>query len=108
MRLVMFDLDGTLMESNTLDARCFSKAVASITGDGNIETDWSHYRYVTDQGIMAELLSRAFGRPASPGEIQTVRTRIHQAMLCEIATNGGRVFPVPGAVGLIRYLLKRR
>ncbi len=38
----MFDLDGTLMKSNTLDLQCFSEALKSVIGIENIEKDWSH------------------------------------------------------------------
>ena len=55
MHHIMFDIDGTLVESYELDSECFVCAVEEVTGivvDGN----WSKYRNVTDAGILAEII----------------------------------------------------
>jgi phosphoglycolate phosphatase-like HAD superfamily hydrolase len=50
---VMFDIDGTLVESYDFDAECFSEAVKEVTGI-DIDTNWSRYKNVTDSGILNE------------------------------------------------------
>lgn len=52
---VMFDIDGTLVESYEMDSRCFIDAVKEVTGL-SINSDWSEYQHVTDSGILNEIL----------------------------------------------------
>lgn len=51
----MFDIDGTLTESNDVDSTCFASAVRDVTGI-SINTNWSMYRHVTDSGILNEFI----------------------------------------------------
>jgi beta-phosphoglucomutase-like phosphatase (HAD superfamily) len=53
---IMFDIDGTLVNSYDLDSACFIEAVKDVTGI-QINSDWSQYHHVTDSGILKELLS---------------------------------------------------
>ena len=53
MHHVMFDIDGTLIESQELDSLCFSEAVKEITGI-DMDTDWRSYKDATDAGILNE------------------------------------------------------
>lgn len=55
MHHVMFDIDGTLVESYELDSQCFIDAVKESTGL-SINSDWSKYQHVTDSGILNEVL----------------------------------------------------
>lgn len=52
---MMFDIDGTLVESYELDSQCFIEAVKETTGL-SINSDWSKYQHVTDSGILNEVL----------------------------------------------------
>jgi phosphoglycolate phosphatase-like HAD superfamily hydrolase len=101
MHLVMFDLDGTLMKSNTVDVQSFTEALESVIGIVNIEKDWSHYRHVTDKGIISEIVARAFGRPVAEDELLNVREKIHQILQYEVAANGWKFSPIPGAIDLL-------
>jgi len=51
MNHVMFDIDGTLIESYDFDSECFTEAVKEVTGY-EIDTNWSRYKHVTDTGIL--------------------------------------------------------
>jgi phosphoglycolate phosphatase-like HAD superfamily hydrolase len=72
MHLVMFDSDGTLMKSNTLDVQSFTEALESVIGIVNKEKDRSHYQHVTDKGIISEIVANALGRPAAEDELLDV------------------------------------
>lgn len=104
MHLLMFDLDGTLMKSNTLDVHCFTQAIKSATGIQSIQGDWSHYKHVTDKGIVSEILAEAFGRPATGGELMAVRAKIRQILQDEVTANPWRFAPIPGAVEFLTTL----
>ena len=52
---MMFDIDGTLVESYEIDSQCFIDAVKEVTGL-HVNPDWSKYQHVTDSGILNEIL----------------------------------------------------
>lgn len=66
MKLAIFDIDGTLTETNKVDDECFVKAFAVAHQITNIETDWTKYAHVTDSGLVSEIFNRKLGR--SPDE----------------------------------------
>jgi len=46
MNLVLFDLDGTLVDSGAFEGELYVHAVRSVLGIA-IDTDWSRYRHET-------------------------------------------------------------
>lgn len=57
MQHLMFDIDGTLIESYDFDEQCFVQAVLDVTGK-TINTNWSDYRYVSDRGILMQFIQQ--------------------------------------------------
>ena len=101
MYQVMFDIDGTLLESYTFDGQCYQEAVFAVLGH-HIESDWSSYKHVTDSGILDQHLSRA-GLWAQRDEIQR---QVKSIFICKIATWLQRksVKQIAGAAALIANL----
>lgn len=56
MRGIVFDVDGTLVKSLDFDSEIFVRAVRDCLGNIRIRRDWSRYRYVTDVGVLTEIL----------------------------------------------------
>lgn len=56
MHHIMFDVDGTLVDSYDIDSQCFIEAIEEVVGI-QISSDWSTYEHVTDSGILKEILS---------------------------------------------------
>lgn len=58
MHLVMFDIDGTLVDSVGFDAELYAQAVESVL---NVEIDrkWNAYEHVSDSGILEQVLRDA-------------------------------------------------
>jgi phosphoglycolate phosphatase-like HAD superfamily hydrolase len=54
---VMFDVDGTLVESFKFDEECYLDAVFRTLGR-NIDTDWSKYPHISDSGILDHYLAK--------------------------------------------------
>lgn len=69
MKLVVLDIDGTLMQTNDADTDCFVSALEDCFALTDIETDWSLYTHSTDAGIMEELFQKHFKRSPSHDEI---------------------------------------
>ena len=66
MKLAIFDIDGTLTETNEVDDECFVKAFAASHQVTDIETDWTKYTHVTDSRLVSEIFNQRLGR--SPNE----------------------------------------
>ena len=84
MKLVMFDIDGTLTDTSAADANGFVEAVRDELGITGIDTDWAAYPQATSEGILDEVVRRATGRPVTPAESQAVQHRL----VAEIAPDG--------------------
>ena len=69
MRLVIFDIDGTLTQTMKADEECFVRSLAEVCGFHNVDTDWSRYKHATDSGVFREIHEARSGRPPSPNEI---------------------------------------
>jgi beta-phosphoglucomutase-like phosphatase (HAD superfamily) len=102
MNIALFDIDGTLTQSNEIDSICFADAFRDVFGV-EIDTDWDSYRHTTDRGIVVEALHRACGREADAHEIALHRTRFVQ-LLSERITE---LNEVPGAGAFIAQMLAR-
>jgi len=55
MRYIIFDVDGTLTESNELDTSCYKNAILKYA-DVTFKNDWGDYKHVTDSGILKEII----------------------------------------------------
>ena len=55
MQLFVFDIDGTLARTNSVDSDCYKKAVIFLLGDVKFRNTWSDYTNVTDEGILLEI-----------------------------------------------------
>jgi hypothetical protein len=58
MHLVMFDIDGTLVDSDEFDGELYVAAVEAETGVV-VHRDWDRYEHVSDSGILAQVLREA-------------------------------------------------
>lgn len=56
MKFVIFDIDGTLTDTKTVDDYCFTIAFNSIFGLDLSNYDWSTLNDVTDWGITEQLV----------------------------------------------------
>ena len=102
MRLVLFDIDGTLTDTMEIDAACFVRAYADVCGFGNIDTDWSRYRHATDSGIFYEIFETRMGRFPTAEEISQFRG--HFMRLLAAASVECSFAATPGAARMLSLL----
>jgi phosphoglycolate phosphatase-like HAD superfamily hydrolase len=86
MRLVIFDIDGTLTQTKKADEECFVRSLAEVCGFRDVDTDWSRYKHATDSGIFHEIHERRTGRPPSPLEISRFRQQFVE-MLARVSSD---------------------
>lgn len=75
MRLAIFDIDGTLTETNEVDSDCFVRAMADAHAVTEMDTNWGGYAHTTDSHITREVLRARFGRAPDEGELSGFKSR---------------------------------
>lgn len=68
MKLVIFDLDGTLTRTNSVDTACFVQAFADALDVHEVNTNWAEYQHVTDLGCLEQTFVESFNRPLTHQE----------------------------------------
>ena len=102
MRLVIFDIDGTLTQTMKADAECFVRSLADVCGFSDVDTDWSRYKHATDSGIFHEIYEARASRSPSPIEISQFRQ--HFVGLLARASSEAPFAAVAGASVLLSRL----
>ena len=69
---IVFDVDGTLIDSDGFDVACFVEAVREVLGNVVLQDDWRLYRHATDAGILSQILEEN-GLASSPALVAEVR-----------------------------------
>jgi len=69
MNLVIFDVDGTLVQSARIDTDCFVRSLEELFGIKNINTQWDTYKTATDWNIFEEIYEKSFSKKPTSKEI---------------------------------------
>lgn len=102
VHLVLFDIDGTLVESYDFDTECFQAAAKDLLGV-TIGPDWSRYKHVTDSGILAEVIED-LGLQGDSGRItEEIKERFVNRIADYISCHD--VFPISGAYEFLSQLV---
>jgi phosphoglycolate phosphatase-like HAD superfamily hydrolase len=83
MNLIMFDIDGTLTQTDVADGNCYVRALEDVFGFSSVNDDWSSYPHCTDSGILATIFQERHGRPPSGAEITEVKDRFVSLLAAE-------------------------
>jgi phosphoglycolate phosphatase-like HAD superfamily hydrolase len=101
---VIFDIDGTLLNSTVVDDQLYTTAVRDVLGNVHIRPSWGDYEHVTDTGIL-NAICRENGLEPREHAVQ-VRERFGQLMSTHLSRTGGFA-PIPGAVQFFDQLRSR-
>ncbi|PSB57843.1 HAD family hydrolase [Chamaesiphon polymorphus] len=87
MHLIMFDLDGTLVDSNPVDSQCYLQALVDVFGFDldNIDRNWGNYPHVTDAGILQTLCQVELGRVPTEIEIDDYQCRFLELLVLAVS-----------------------
>src|SRR5262245_52363003 len=104
MHLVMFDIDGTLVDSAGFDTELYVEAVRSVL-DVEIDSDWNRYEHVSDSGILEEVIreARLDGEPKDLA--RRVQERFVGLVRDYLQRAPGSVREIAGAKRLVERLL---
>jgi phosphoglycolate phosphatase-like HAD superfamily hydrolase len=104
MKLVVFDLDGTLTKTNAIDEVCFVRAFAETAGICDLNTNWMDYEHVTDSGVARQVFIEQYGRPPEPAEVSRIVERFVELLRESHALDPAQFVQIPGAASLLRTL----
>ena len=101
MHHLIFDIDGTLVESFKFDKVIYCQSIEKITGI-KIDNNWSSYQHVTDDGILNEVIS------TNGLDADEIRKKVKQMFTQKISNyvNQNRILEVPGAIQFIDRISK--
>jgi phosphoglycolate phosphatase-like HAD superfamily hydrolase len=102
--MVLFDIDGTLLELQPWENAVYLRAFADCYGITGQSDDWDGYRSRTDVGVAREILERHFGRPCAELELQTVLGSYSLLLRKEIDEGGFLPQIIPGARRMLETL----
>ena len=103
MQATVFDIDGTLIDSFTADSDLYVSAVSEVLGIAGVDSNWSAYRHVTDEGILREIM-HVHGIAPAPQLIAATKQRFI-ALLRKHIEDHGPFREIPGAVHYVSRLL---
>jgi len=101
MHHVMFDIDGTLVQSYDFDEEIYAATVEKVAGI-EMDRDLSHYRHITDAGILREVI----GRHGLYEKAEEIQSQVKNCFIREISRHieNNPVEEVPGARSFLNYL----
>jgi phosphoglycolate phosphatase-like HAD superfamily hydrolase len=100
MHVVMFDIDGTLVDCDADDARLYAEAVRSVLGV-QVDETYLSYHNVTDSGILEEILAHHEFRAPLCALRRAVKQRFVELVEQLMARRPGAFREVRGARALV-------
>lgn len=105
MKLVMFDIDGTLTQTSQADEICFVQALREVFEFTDINTDWASYPHCSDSGILGEIFRLRVGRSPVLDEISVFQTHFVSLLADSSAVQPFK--PIAGAREFLEGLIGR-
>lgn len=105
MQAIIFDIDGTLLDSFDSDAEMFSDAIRSVLGNVRIREQWGMYEHVTDNGILADV-GLDNGIEITPAIARAIEADHLRRLTNHVATRGAFA-EIPGARDYVVALKQR-
>jgi len=102
--LAIFDIDGTLTNTNAVDDECFLRAIADVFEVDVGELDWSDAPHVTDSAITQWLSEQHRGRGVDDDELDRLVDVFVDHLRAELERDPLRFSPIEGAVDLFPAL----
>ncbi len=107
MTLILFDIDGTLTATNSVDAKCYASAFRRVFGIDLPTTDWDVYPHCTDFAIADDVLLSERGRGVDDHERAVFERAFVADLETEFASNPGGFAEIPGAKAILDILATR-
>jgi len=80
MNLVIFDIDGTLVDSVKTDDECFVQTFKNLYNIDLSASKWTDFTNVTDLGLTTEIFEQNFGQKPTKSEIVNIKTYFYDLL----------------------------
>jgi len=87
MHAVIFDIDGTLLQSASVDDALYRESVTSVLGHVRFRPSLGEYDFVTDSGILAQILNDN-GLTSDPDHGPMIKARFVDALASHVRKHG--------------------
>ena len=77
MKLIIFDIDGTIINSVNTDDECFIQTFNDLYQIDLANTKWADFNNVTDGGLTTEIFEKWLNQMPSEKEIETIKTHFY-------------------------------
>lgn len=104
MKLAIFDIDGTLTNTNSVDDECFVEAFADVNEVLGINTNWAEYPHTTDSGITLHIFQERFARAPHADELMRLKDRFVELLNERYHSDSELFAEVQGAALALRRL----
>jgi phosphoglycolate phosphatase-like HAD superfamily hydrolase len=104
LKLVVFDLDGTLTATSAVDETCFVQAFADSLNIHQLSTNWVDYDHATDTAVARQAFLKQFGREPESTEILKVVERFVELLSRHHDLDSALFAEVPGASAFLTEL----
>lgn len=108
MKLVIFDIDGTLTLTSKVDGICFERALGQASGIRSSEGDWHGCPHVSDTGLARYLYQSHFGRDPHEHEENSLRDCLVTLLEEQHALDASLFAEVAGARAMLLELAEKR
>ena len=103
MKLIIFDIDGTILDSVNADDDCFIQTFRDLYEIDLSNGNWNDFEHVTDLGLTREIFQKQLKR--LPNEQDISRTKTHFKNLLEKRMH--EFTEINGALDFIRFLSEK-
>ncbi len=104
--LVVFDMDGTLINTNKVDCECFVQAFADEFGITKINTNWTDYPHATDSSVFDVIIRDHLSRPPGKDDLSRFTDRFVGLLEASFEADPGQFLEIPGASAMMASLLR--
>lgn len=105
-KLIVFDIDGTLTNTNYVDSVFFVKAILEILPISSIDTEWQNYKYSTDAGILTEIIQSKLARNPTPNEIESIKNKFISYLKNAFIENQSHCVALDGAQTIFEKIIR--
>ena len=104
-KLIIFDIDGTLLYSNKIDSQCFADTYEKVYESKFPTIDWSKFPHVTDDTIFKTAIQNHFQREATNEEMHDFQNEYVASIQMKREEQPHEFKEVPDARKAIEHLL---
>lgn len=103
MKLIIFDIDGTLCHSRYIDDKCYIQAFKKGLGLDINNTDWNSYKHVTDHYVTKQIIIAETGNNPDKQLIDLIIDNYAEELKIQLNKEDTSFTAIPGVKELFEY-----